>query len=182
VWLKVSAIVLGASWFFPVSCSTGVIVGIHVIAMMDERNVERGDNVHPLFKVVVEPGSDGRPFNVVSLNELPRLKEVSFHMSKPNGSIDIDGSNIIYQVIEEVGQEQIIEVVEEYHDGDNTVWSRYRATRTSAVPISSRMFYFGYMFGAFPYGVGFAFFLYITGRLLRRRIANVRNTVQLHNK
>ena len=173
-WLKIAAIILGASWFFPVSCITGIVVGTNIIAKMDERHVERGDEVHSLFKVAVVPGIDGRSFNVVSLSELSTLKDdVFFRMPKPNGSIDLEGSNFSYQVIEEIGPEQIIEIVEAYHDGDNTIWSRYRATHTSAVPISSSMFYFGYMFGAFPYGFGFALFLYVIGRLLRSRLLNV---------
>ena len=88
-------------------------------------------------------------------------------------------SNFSYRVIEETGPEQIIEVVESYHDGDNTIWSRYKATQDTVSPISSRMFYFGYMFSAIPYGLAFALILFITGRFLRRKVTTAKqeNTV-----
>ena len=55
-------------------------------------------------------------------------------------------------------------------DDDRTVWSRYRATSTEVTPLASRMFYFGYMFGALPYAFGAALLLYGIGRFLRRRL------------
>ena len=116
---------------------------------------------------------------MVNLNNLRYIKEkltssdttdaASFLMSKSSGHLNSDRSSISYQVIEETVSEQVIEVVETYHDGDNTIWSRYKATRSTITPFSSRMFYFGYVIGVLPYAIGFGLLLYVTGRVFRRR-------------
>jgi hypothetical protein len=80
-------------------------------------------------------------------------------------------SRFEYRVLEDSGSEQLIELVEAYDDGDNTIWSRYRATRNTIAPVSSRMFYFGYMFSAMVYAFIGALVLHGIGRLLRRRFA-----------
>lgn len=171
--MKIVAVVLGAVWFLPVSCTMGVWVGTKIVTRLDVREVAKGDTVHDSFLIVAEPGEKGTPFMARYLNDEDYFKgageSVSFFMSKPGGSIDTEKSNISYQVIAESDSGQLIEVVEQYHDGDNTIWSRYNATRTKITPVSSRMAYFGYMFQAVPYAFGFALILFIIGRLLRRR-------------
>ena len=86
------AIVLGASWFFPISCTTGVFVGTFVMAKLDEREVIKGDEVHLLFKIVIEFGENGKTFYPVSISELPdlrnRIKVGSFLMTMPSGEMD----------------------------------------------------------------------------------------------
>ena len=171
--VKVLALVLGSAWFFPVSCTTTLYAGIHVIAHMDARDVARGDQVHSIFSIVVEPGDKGAPFRSVPLSEFPRLREIgnaySLLMSKPSGRIDVNEyTHVSYRVLENQSSVQVIEV--EDKDDDRTVWSRYRTTATDVTPLASRMFYFGYIFGALPYAFGAALLLYGIGRLLRRRL------------
>jgi len=171
--VKVLALVLGSAWFFPVSCASTLTAGIFVIAHLDAREVARGDQVHPGFLIVVEPGEKGQPFRSVRLSDLPRFREsggaYSLLMSKPSGRIDInDYTHLSYRVIENQGSAQVIEV--EDKDDDRTVWSRYRATHTEVMPLASRMFYFGYMFGALPFAFSTALVLYGVGRFLRRRL------------
>ena len=130
---------------------------------------------------MVEPGADGAPFSVLGLGELARLRAVarssgaapvdSFLVSGTDARITEGQSDFRYEVLEDSGGEQLIEVVESFHDGDNTIWSRYRATREDVTPVSSRMMYFGYLFAAFPYALGAAIMLYGAGLLLRRRSA-----------
>ena len=173
--LKVLALILGSAFFFPVSCSSTLFAGILLIAKLDAREVARGDQVHPGFLVVVVPGEKGQPFRSVPLSDLPRYEQFiesggaySFLMSKPSGRIDInDHTHLSYRVLENQGSAQVIEV--EDKDDDNTVWSRYRATHADVMPLSSRMFYFGYMFGALPFAFGIALGLYGVGRFLCRR-------------
>jgi len=170
--VKVLALVLGSAWFFPVSCTSTLYVGIHAIAHLDTREVARGDQVHPAFSIVAEPGEKGQPFRSVSLSDFPRFREnsvaYSLLMSKPSGRIDVnDYTHLSYRVLDDQGSAQVIEVKDE--NDDRTVWSRYRATRADIMPLSSRMFYFGYMFSALPCAIGAALALYGTGRLLRRR-------------
>ena len=173
-WMRILAFILGAVWFFPVSCSTGIVLGIQVIAKLDERETSKGDQVHPHFSVVVEQGENGSSFLTLGLGELSHFKGnsegYSFLMSKPSGKIDCCGSNISYQVLEDSGSEQVIEVVEVYHDGDNKIWSKYRATPGTITPESSRMMYFGYMFSAIPYSFGMALLLYVVGVIMRQRL------------
>jgi hypothetical protein len=89
-------------------------------------------------------------------------------MSKPSGRIDInDYTHLSYRVLENQGSAQVIEVEDD--DDDRRIWSRYRATHTDVMPLSSRMFYFGYMFGALPFAFGIALGLYGVGRFLCRR-------------
>jgi hypothetical protein len=144
---------------------------------MDSRDVSSGDTVHSKFSLVVKSEGSDEPFNVVRLHDLTRYEETrgssdepyvrSFLMPKLSGHLDSDTSSFSYEVIEETSDSQVIEVVEAYHDGDNTIWSRYEATRTSVTPISSRMFYFGYMFAALPYAIGIGLLLFVVGRFLR---------------
>jgi hypothetical protein len=50
----------------------------------------------------------------------------------------------------------------------NTIWSRYRATHRDIYPVSSRLFYFGYMFTAVPFAFVSSVLLYAAGRTLKR--------------
>jgi len=176
--LRILGIILGAQWFFVLSCTTGVVMGPQIVAKLDERDVTKGDTVHSLFKVAAEPGEEGQSFRVLSMEQVESYLAKSekdatktplmFRMSRPSGVIDLERSTFEYRVLEDSGQAQLIELVEKYKDGDNTIWSRYRATNRTVMPLSSRMFYFGYLFTAFAYSFGAALLLYGTGRALRR--------------
>lgn len=169
--IKALAAILGASWFFPVSCTTGAVVGQKLLPILDERHVEKGDMVHSTFTVVAEPGANGKPFGGIRLDQLPALeksgKPMSFWMSKPSGNINSGNSRIEYKVVSESGTERLIEVAESDHDGDKTVWSRYKVTGSTVTPVSSRMTYFGYMFNAVIYAFVISLFLLIAGRVLK---------------
>ena len=166
-WIQIFLIVVGSNWFFPVSCTTGVIVGPQIVAALDSRDVLKGDQVHSLFKIAAEPGENGQSFRVLSY---PGKEDNngSFRMSGTSASIEKGESAFSYRVIEDTGQEQLIELVETYKDGDNQIWSRYKATKTKITPLSSRMFYFGYMFTAFPFAIVCALFLTFAARIVRR--------------
>ena len=166
-WIKIFLIVVGSNWFFPASCSTGVILGAQIVAALDRRDVLKGDRLHSLFKVAAEPGESGQSFRALSY-PVKEDSNVSFRMSGTSASFEKGGSAFSYRVIEDSGQEQLIELVETYKDGDNQIWSRYKATETEITPLSSRMFYFGYMFTAFPFAVVCALFLAFSARIVRR--------------
>jgi hypothetical protein len=178
-WTRIVLAVIASVWFFPINCSGALFAGTALIAKLDARDVEKGEPVHPLFSFVIEPGKKGEPFMAVQLSELINFKKqmassiatgsTSFLMSKSGERITSTRSQISYQVIEETSSGQLIEVIEAYQDGDNTIWSRYKATQSSITPISSKMFYFGYMFAAFPYAFGLALFVYGIGRFIKYR-------------
>ena len=188
--MKLLALILGSVWFFPVSCMSSGVVGTWLVSHYDARDAREGDTLHNTFSFVTDSG-DGT-FAATRLVEArrsleqfreiaPELKGASeaelwkaagfdFLMPRPAGRRDIHDSNYTYRVLEQDRQGQLIEVVEAYHDGDNTIWSRYRATRDGITPLTSRMFYFGYAFAALPFAFGTALLFYGIGRLLRRRV------------
>jgi len=178
-WTKIVITVVASVWFFPVNCTGTLYAGTALIAKLDARDVDSGETVHPLFSFVVEPGDNGEQFLAAHLSELPNFKGMvassgatgthSFLISSPTGRITSNNSQISYKVTEATTSGQIIEVIETYLDGDNTIWSRYKASQSTITPISSRMFYFGYMFGAFPYAIGFALIVYGIGRYFAHR-------------
>ncbi len=175
--VRIIALIIGSAWFLPVSCTIGMIAGPKVISEIDARDAQKGEELHHLFKVVARDGT------VMGLEELASLKHLVkedqdqmhvdssaqpnlFLVSKPNGRFETESSRFKYRVIEDSGDEQLIELIEEYKDGDNTIWSRYKAQRTSITPLSTRMYYFGYMFNAFPFVIGGTICLFIIGRIL----------------
>lgn len=175
--IRSMALILGSVWILPVGCAIGMVAGPSVMSKMDAREIQKGDALHPLFKVVVRDGT------AKDLNEIEalmaHLKEAGdniktgtptepnlFLLPEPSGRFESESSLFTYSVLEDTGDEQLIELIEEYKDGDNTIWSRYKARRASIIPMSSRMYYFGYMFMAIPYGLGGALALFLVGRLL----------------
>ena len=172
--LRIAALVLGAAWFFPVSCTTGVFAGTHLFAHLDARDVRKGDRIHSDFSVVATPGESGKPFALVPFRGISEFASAapnhSFLMAKTSNRMDLGrGAVVSYTVLSDAGAEQTIEVMQS--DDDKDVWSRYRATRSNVMPISSRMFHPGYMFGAFPIAFGIALLLYALGRFLRSRLS-----------
>jgi len=170
-WTRIAIVVLSSGWFFLASCTAGLFTGTRIVALVDARDASSGETMHSQFSVLAWSEENDSPYREMSLSEAVRGKEMAgtFLMPQSAGSFDTRDSDYSYTVIEETTAGQIIEVVERYKDGDNTIWSRYEATRTTVTPISSRMFYFGYAFVAMPYAIGFAFFLYLVGRVLGYR-------------
>jgi len=164
-WTRIAIVVLSSGWFFLASCTVGLFTGSRIVALVDARDASSGETMHSQFSVLVWSEENDSPYRVTDLSDAVRGKEMAgtFLMPQSAGSFDTRDSDYSYTVIEDV------EVVEAYKDGDNTIWSRYEATRTTVTPISSRMFYFGYAFAAMPYAIGFAFFLYLFGRVLGYR-------------
>ena len=170
-WTRIAIVVLSSGWFFLASCTAGLFTGTRIVALVDARDASSGETMHSQFSVLAWSEENDSPYREMSLSEAVRGKEMAgtFLMPQSAGSFDTRDSDYSYTIVEETAAGQIIEVVEEYKDGDNTIWSRYEATGTTITPISSRMFYFGYAFAAMPYAFGFAFFLYLVGRVLGYR-------------
>ncbi|MCI5207358.1 MAG: hypothetical protein D3910_00855 [Candidatus Electrothrix sp. ATG2] len=166
-------IILGSSFFIPVSCSLGIVGGTKVIALLDARDVQKGDHVHSLFSVVAKSkhNQQGTDFIALPLEKAKQLASAdnafSFLMPLSESSKKTDRSHYAYKVLKDQGSEQTIEVVEVYKDGDNTIWSQYRATDKEVFPLASKMFYFGYMFQAVPYALVFALSMYALGKKLK---------------
>ena len=173
--LRFLAFFLGAIWFVPISCTSALLIGTNINAKLDERTVAAGDEVHALFSVVAEPGEGDDAFRALPLKDVPQMQEsvekLTFYLSEPNGVLSKEASTITYQVVQQSKVEQVIEVSEHKHDGDNVIFSRYKATASEVTPMFSRMYHFGYMFQAMPYAFAFSIILYFVGRVLRRRFS-----------
>ncbi len=190
---RIAALLLGSVWLVPVSCAVGGVIGTRLVAAYDARDVRDGDPLHNLFGFVTEGGGDGAPFVFHRLAHAerllaqvrdadPELRDAPqaalwqaagyrFRMQRPEGRLETRDAIVTYRVIGKEGDAQEIEVVEAYRDGDNTIWSRYLATRDGITPLTSRMLYFGYGMAALPFAFAFAIAVYALGRLLRRRVA-----------
>ena len=168
---RLVAVIFGSLVFIPISCTLGAIGGLPIVSWLDSRSVEKGDTVHSPFMAVAELKNDREQTIFFSLSQIAqdeKLQEpVSFLMSKPNGSFVIGQSEYNYQVLEDKGDEQVIEVMSRSLDGDSTIWSRYRATWNKIDPLASRMQHVGYMFPAILVGFGFSIFIYLLGIFLK---------------
>jgi len=148
--------------------------GFDMLMTRDERFVERGDEVHPLFHVVYEQrGGNQGSFGYTQLYASSRdymLKRqmthvsmesdnmvATFLMSKKSGELEEGLTRVFYRVIEDHGEAQVIEV--DWHDDDYAVWARYRATESTIEPIWSRLggvdtCFQGIAFIGLPFAVG----------------------------
>ena len=118
-WIRNIAMILGASWFFPLSCTIGMVAGPHVISHIDAREVEKGEELHHLFKAVV----GGRAVGMHELDSLiSGIKESEdniqsdsssipnlFLLSEHSGRFESESSEFTYMVLEDFGDEQLIE-------------------------------------------------------------------------
>jgi hypothetical protein len=175
--VRVLAVILGSSWFFPVSCTTGVIAGIPVVAHFHERHMEKGDPPHHMFTVVWQPGEAGEPFGYSRLAALARDKTPgparSFVMAQPSGRIK-EGEFIVvtYKVLSSGASEQLVEVT--WDDAKYGSVSRYRATASGVTPVFSRIMDPGYMFIAFLPALAFAAAILAVGNRMRRRVSRAK--------
>ena len=173
--VRLLATILGAVWFFPVSCTSGMVLGTPLISKFNERHMERGETPHRhLFRVVWQPGEAGKPFGISRLEDLPRIKALeparSFIMEQPSGG-EVGGAYTVIsaKTLSSGEREQLIEV--RYADDTYDSWSRYRATRSEVTPVFSKIMDPGFMIMSLPIGLGFAGALFALGKLLRRRVA-----------
>jgi hypothetical protein len=161
-------------WFIPVSCTVGLYAGTHYFSWSDIREIDKGDQLHPLAHFVYEEksGDDNKSFKSSLFKDLHQTKisspGLSFLMEPENDSIKSGKYNsITYKVVSKVGADQILEVM--HNDDDKTIWTTYKATTTDIRPISSKMMYFGYLFKAIPYALIFALLHLFGGRLIRKK-------------
>ena len=173
---KLVLVLLASAWFFPVSCTAVAAYATTIIADSDARYFEQGDTLHAQFVVLGESKSDNTRHRLYELGayevskhsmvDIDKGDEFSFLLSQREGGWQEEYTGYRWQVLEETTDRQLIEVIETYHDGDNTIWSRYWATDSAVQPVSSRMFYYGYGLQAFPIGFAAALFIYFLAKLL----------------
>ena len=187
--IRIIGMVLGSAWFLVASCTGGTfIVAPVVIPEFNTREVEKGEQLHSWFSVVAEPGDNEHPFHpfqVIRKDNLKPLlphsdnanaaiqltydaKPISFLMPNPTGRIEEEYHFIIsYRVVEDFGDEQIIELEENLKKAAIMRWSVYKARSISISPLSSRVLNFREcMLIGFPIAVIGSLVLFLIGRLL----------------
>ena len=169
--------VLGSALLIPFSAMAAwVVFGADVAMKMDERFVENGDKLHGLATVVYEYKDGDRAFGYGKLSRLDRKDDnsysgrpdarVSYLMSEKTDELKNGYTKVSYRVIEDRGDEQVVEV--DWADDDYSSWSRYRATESRVEPIRSRMFGFGTFFvGMWYVGLPFALSIFLIGLLMK---------------
>jgi hypothetical protein len=149
----------------------------------DPRDIDKGEQPHPLFYVVWQPGEADKPFGYARFRDLSRTETSaparSYIMDQASGRIE-DGkfTVIAYKVLSSGKMEQLIEVA--YSDDTYDSVSRYRATRTKVAPTFSKLMQPGYMFIAFPMAMSLAAAIYMIGRWLRRRGGRQKHMTMSH--
>jgi len=169
--LRYLALVLGATWFFPVSCTVGTISGTRLLSQIDTRYVANDDLLHNQFLVALQPRGNSRDFRLVPLDEVKsalRNADVTLLPFNQMGNREINAfTTESYSILESEATRKLIETV--YSDDDITIWSRYWASSENVEPVSSRLMEVGYMFQAFIWSFCGALLLYFIGRKLRFR-------------
>lgn len=172
---RIAALVLGSSLFFPVSCTTGLVVGTKIIAKAEARNSLKGDTPHPMAYMVASLPNTAEKIKAFPLSELDRFKalnpQASFLLPAESASFAIGthGATVSYVAHPSKPAAQIVEVT--LHDDTGTFF-RYEATEKAITPMYTELWYHGYMFGAVPYALAFAVVLYIVGKIMRRKVNN----------
>jgi len=168
------AVILGAAWFLPISCTTGMFVAYPLVSKSYEYHMEKGDKPHSFFTVVWQPGAGNNPFGYSKLADLaPAEKtapERSYLMAQPDGRIE---GVVAYKVLSSTAAEQLIEVA--WAKDPYSSVSRYRATRSEVTPVFSKVTAPDFMIIALLYALGFSAALFAVGRWLRRRVARAKN-------
>ncbi len=165
--LKLFGLILGSGLFFPVSCSTALLVGIEINSFLFARDMSRGDYPQsPFYVLATVPPGNISPIKLSEVDTyIEETPDVSFLLAQPSGALPDE--RFSWRVISSNSKEQLVEV--QYFDGDTSFKNRYRAIRHSVSPVSSRMWFRGYMFFCFPWAIGFGLLVYLLGRYLRRK-------------
>ena len=170
---RFAALVLGSMYFFPVSCTTSMISGTHIIANIEARDMSKGEVPHQqAYLITALPDAS---LKVIPLSELDERKnknsQVDFLLPTTSGEFSIgEHGRVSFVVTKSAPEAQTIEVT--LHD-DTDSFFRYEASRNTIKPLYTKLFHHGYMFGAIPYALVIAVTLHLVGLAMRRKSLNV---------
>jgi len=172
--LRNLTVILGALWFIPISCTTGLIAAYPLVSQSYERHMDKGDAPYAgLFYVVWQPGAGQDAFGVSVLANLALVEKSparSFIMEQPAGRSEGGRGDVYaYKVLSSGAAEQPIEVV--YANATDDSVSRYRATLSGIAPLFSKVKAPDIMIKALLIALGIAGGLFAVGRFLQRRVA-----------
>ena len=184
-FIRTIGMILGSLWFLFGGWAVGTFfVAPAVLPFFNTRDVGKGEQLHSWFSVVAEPGDIEGPFQVVRKDNLEPLlphsdsanvelhfkdesMPISFLMPNPMGRIESEYRLVSYRVVEDLGDEQIIELEENLKKARITIWSVYKARSTSISPLSSRVSNFrSDMFISVPIAFCGALAFFLIGRFI----------------
>ena len=171
--LRSLTVILGALWFIPISCTTGMIVAYPLVSQSYERHMDKGDAPHAsLFYVVWQPGVGQDAFGASLLANLASAEKSparSFIMEQGAGRIEGGRGDVYaYKVLSSGASEQLIEVA--YSNATYDSVSRYRATPSGIAPVFSKVTAPDIMIKALLIAFGIATGVFVVGRFVRRRV------------
>jgi|JI6StandDraft_1071083.scaffolds.fasta_scaffold343273_1 hypothetical protein len=167
-----TALVLGSAYFFPVSCTTSMIAGAHILANLEARDVSKGKMPHQqAYLIATLPNTSLKAFPLSEIAEYEnKNSQASFLLPTNSGEFSVgEHGKISFVVTAAKPEAQTIEVT--FHDDTDTFF-RYEASRNTIKPLYTKLWYHGYMFGAIPYALAIAFALHFIGLAMRRKIKN----------
>lgn len=170
---RLTALVLGSVYFFPVSCTTSMIAGTKIISSLEARDTSKGEIPHQqAYLVAAFPDTSLKALPLSELGECENKNpQASFLLPTTSGTFSVgEHGKISFVVTAATPEAQTIEVT--LLDELGTFF-RYEASRNTIKPLYTKLWYHGYMFGAIPYALAIAFALHFVGVSMRRKIRDV---------
>ena len=168
-------VIIGASWFSPVSFIVGTTLSINAICYYHQctRDMTRGDSIEPQFQVMVRlPSKDNQvsPVLFTSLKKfIEKNPDASLHMIVNEGkTVDQSWG---FSVQSQTNEYQIIEARQL---DDVRIDVKYRASNLSVEPLTSKVMSSGVLFSSIPFGLIFAWLVCFFARQTRER-TNIRS-------
>lgn len=169
---RITALVLGSAYFFPVSCTTSMIAGTHIIRSLDARDVSKGEIPHAqAYLIAALPDASMKAFPLSEFDDYKsKNPQASFLLPKNSGEFSVgDNGKIYFVVTANKPEAQTIDVT---LNDDTGSFFRYEASRNAIKPLHTKLWYHGYMFRAIPYALAFAFALNLVGLSMHRKLKN----------
>ena len=168
--ILVLLVVLGSSWFIPVSCTSGTFVGMRLLAKGTARDMTHGEVPHSSgFYVITElPDKKVKP---VLLTELDRFKrenaEAKNLLTKDEGTVEEGLEKWEYSVKKEGVEKQ--EITVSYRGDDLSSKSVYSVDKEVISPLYSEIMSIGHMFTAGVFALVLSFGIRFFARVLYKK-------------
>jgi hypothetical protein len=167
-WKKYLILTISSLWFFPVSCTTSVLLVAQVSSYLGPNHHDRGDPVPWFFSVAVfdQPASGFRLEKLATAASFPnQILKPTAQTASHIVTVNETRRTHQYQVIDP--EKHIIEVIS--LDDDYTFTSIYQLKSNQIIPIYSRVYGIGNGMIGGMLGVPIAILIYEIGRYFRRR-------------
>lgn len=174
--IRTAVAVLASGWFFPVSCTTGLVVGTEIVSHNEAVNSESG--TPPLkgsYMIAALGAGATSKFETFPYYRLANFRQehpdARFLLPSSEGKFPVgtSGATVSFVVTKLPDTKQLVEV--SLHD-DTSTFFRYIATANDIRPMYSRQRYHGHMFTAIPYAFVAALLIHFLGIILRKRLQN----------